>query len=100
MPPIKPSELGAKQTQALPDEVFDAFNELIAKEWNGSSATILQSAAVAKIAAKLDILKVEVFERRYLSIEEAYRLAGWIVEYDKPAYNESYEANFIFHKKG
>jgi hypothetical protein len=31
-----------------------------------------------------------------LDIEPIYREAGWIVEYDKPAYCENYDANFTF----
>lgn len=38
----------------------------------------------------------QVFEKHWLDIETAYRQAGWEVEYDKPAYNETYGASWEF----
>jgi len=53
--PITPSEITKAKKEAIPDEVFDAFNELIAKHWNGHSATIKQTEVANLIASKLDI---------------------------------------------
>lgn len=97
--PISPDEVGEYQHRTFPQEVFDAFNELISANFDGRSANVLQEEAANLIAAKLDIEKRVVYNKGYLNIEPAYRAAGWKVEYDKPAYCESYDANFTFRKK-
>lgn len=106
MKPISPSEVVDKKLTLLPDEVIDATNELIADNWNGNKATFKQKELVARIqkkyeaADKYEITKEEVYERRYLDIEDIYRAQGWNVAYDKPGFNETwYEPQFIFTKK-
>jgi hypothetical protein len=93
--PIRPEEI----EQTLPEEVFTAFNELIRENLRGRVATVYQSDAEIRVADKLSLTKKEVMDKGYLDVEDAYRKAGWKVEYDKPAYNESYEAFFRFTKK-
>jgi hypothetical protein len=71
---------------------------LIVEDWNGSSATVMQPEAAKRIAKALGITTSEAFKRGLLDVEDAYRKAGWKVEYDKPGYNETYEASFKFRK--
>lgn len=98
--PISPDEVAALRQKTLPPEVFEAFNELIAEDFDGRSAIVMQNAVVARIMNKLDIESRQIiYNKKYLDVEEVYRQAGWKVEYDKPAYNESYEASFKFIKK-
>ena len=40
-----------------------------------------------------------VYPSRDSDIEDIFREAGWKVTYDKPAYNESYDAYFKFEGK-
>jgi len=97
--PIRPNEVVKRRESTIPDAVFDSFNELIFKHWNGSSATVKQNVVVAMIASALQIDRQEVFDNHYLDIEPHYTKAGWDVKYDKPAYNETYEATFEFRKR-
>lgn len=99
MKPITPEEVTKEKQRFIPDEVFEVFNELIAKHWNGHSATIYQKAVCAMIAAKMHVSTDYVYTQQWLDIEDIYREAGWSVEYDKPAYCESYEAYFKFRRK-
>lgn len=99
MPPISPDEVPDKQIVSLPAEVFATFDELIVEAWDGRVAKVLQSVAVDKISAKLRCTRETVFNRGWLNIEAAYRSVGWVVEYDKPGYNETYEASFLFKKR-
>ena len=94
--PIKPSEVSAKKIESLPAKVFQVFNRLIGESWNGYSATVMQGVAADMVAEALRLTRGEVFDRHLLDVEDAYREAGWYVEYDKPGYNESYEASFRF----
>ncbi len=91
--PIKPSEVKSIK----PNEVLQAFNELIQEHWEGERACVKQDYAADLISKKLNISKEKVFEKKYLDVEEIYRDAGWKVTYNKPGYNENwYPAYFIF----
>lgn len=104
--PIKPSEVGAAKAHVFPPEVFQAFNELIAAACVDGCSIVKQDDAVARIVELLgeslhenpQCRRAVAFDRHYLDVEDAYRAAGWQVEYDKPAYFESYPASFIFTK--
>lgn len=90
----------------IPDEVIEVFNDLIAKHFNGVYATFMQEEAVKlilkKFARKPEMAMVtrdKIFDDKWLDVEDIYRQAGWDVEYDKPAFNESYPASFTFAKR-
>ena len=98
--PIRPDEVHELKTVTIPAEVFDAFNECIAKVWNGRSARIVQESVVLKILEKMPGLhRRTIFENHWLDVEEAYRAQGWTVFYDKPGFDERYEAYFVFQIK-
>jgi hypothetical protein len=97
--PIRPDEVGQQQRSIIPEVVFDTINELIAVNWDGRSAVVKQEELVARICSRLGCLKDDVFKRKLLNFEEAYRAEGWSVDYDKPGYNETYSATFTFHRK-
>ena len=98
MPPIKPSQISIEKEKFIPEEVFDAFNELIVANWNGSSSRIKQCDIVNRIMKKLNVEgdTTFIFKNHYLDVEDIYRKQGWKVYYDKPAYFESYEPTFEF----
>ncbi len=96
--PITPSEVNKKKVELLPDAVLEAFNELIAENWDGVSSTVLQKTVVERIVSK-GYSSDQVFDNHWLDVEDVYRGAGWKVEYDKPGYCESYDAYFVFRKK-
>lgn len=95
--PIKPKDVKLSATK--PDEVLEVFNELIQRYWDGTQARIKQEEAVALISTRMKISTKVVFENKYLDIEYLYRRAGWVVEYDKSGYNESYPPTFTFSIK-
>ncbi len=104
--PISPSQVGAAKASVFPPEVFQAFNELIARNSVDGCAVVKQDDAVARIAELMgerlhedpQCRRAVAFERHYLDVEDAYRATGWTVEYDKPGYNETYSATFTFSK--
>lgn len=104
--PITPAEVPDAKAATFPDEVLQAFNELIAENYRDGQSVVLQDAVVDRIVAKLNAnlgvkphQRQEVFTRGWLDVEEVYRKAGWIVEYDKLAYNEEYLASFTFTRR-
>ena len=88
---------GQHKTDALlREEVFIAFNDCIALTWDGRSAVVKQRDVAVRIAAAMSITTAEVVQRHYLDVEGSYRAEGWDVEYNKPGYNETYDATFRF----
>lgn len=99
--PIKPSEIAHRKAQIMPPEVIEAFNHLIAKNWDKSSqqARVTQEEAVIHLMAALELERDEVFKHKYLDVEDVFEASGWKVRFDKPGYYESYGAYFIFSEK-
>lgn len=111
---ISPAGVAAYKAQSFPDYVFEAFNELIAANFSNGYADVKQKDVIARMmqiandhsqlsedeANRLELLdRSMIFARGYLNVEEVYREQGWKVAYDKPAYNESYDAYFTFKAK-
>lgn len=94
--PIKPSEIAAAKKSTFPSKIFDGFNNLIAKNYNAGSARVTRALTVNRIANVMNCTNDVVYARGWLSVEDVYRAEGWKVEYDKPDYDESYGAFFIF----
>lgn len=94
--PIKPDEVEHLKREGTPAGVFEVFNELIAVSYRDGRATIRQDVVVERIAQKLGVESHEIFAKGWLDVEVAYREQGWKVTYDKPGYNETYEAFFVF----
>ncbi len=101
--PITPKECGEQKINVILPEIIQAVNELLLEEYNGQySVNILQKDIVSrykKIAGENAISSDELYKKHQLDIEEVYRKAGWVVSYDKPAYNENYDAIFTFKSK-
>ena len=101
--PIKPDEVADhKRKVVIPEKVFEAFNELIAKHWNGRTARFAQDEVVElilkKYARSKTVTRSSIFDNHWLDVEPVYREAGWKVVYDSPAYNETYASTFQFTK--
>jgi hypothetical protein len=105
--PISPNEVVDAKLDAIPEIVIFAFNELVAKNWNGYKSVVKQEDAIQLVIQKWQENGDErdareqrgaIFRNHMLDIEDIYRAKGWNVEYDKPGYNESYDAFYTFTK--
>ncbi len=103
--PISPDDVvETKKTVVFPPQVIEAWNYLIAKHYLDGRASIMQDEVVKTLIKYLGLDESDPASRRvcydnkYLDIEDIYRAEGWTVEYDKPAFNETYEPSFIFRK--
>lgn len=98
--PISPADVVAHKTETIPEVVFEVVNALIAQNWNGTSARVLQGDVVGEILERMpSFTREEIFALGYLNFEESYRAAGWLVVYDKPGYYQTYQAYFMFRRK-
>lgn len=93
--PLTPEEIQARKQDGIPSEVFDAFNMLIARELCNGYATVDQDEVVREIVRN-GIVKDRIFKEHMLDVEGPYREAGWKVQYNSPAYNESGRSYFVF----
>lgn len=96
--PIKPGEVAKQKQESFPSQVLEAFNQLITEKFNNTYAIVKQDDVVA-LMVKNGLNQREIYDKGWLNVEDIYRKAGWKVEYDKPAYNESYPATFTFSIK-
>lgn len=95
--PITPRQ--AASGKQIPDAIIQVFNDLIAENYNNGLAKVTQDAAIRRIEEETGLSRAEVFDKGWLDVEGLYEAAGWNVTYDKPGYNETYGAFFIFKKR-
>lgn len=92
--PITPED-ARNHASPIPDLVFDVFNKYIAQGAGIRSVTFKQDDVVNALEQH-GFNRSEIFEKHWLDVEAIYEAAGWKVTYDKPGYNESYDATFTF----
>jgi len=97
--PITPSEVADKKARSIKPEMIEAANELIVRNWDGTQAVVTLPELDKLARSKLGMKVGEPFESGAYDLEDAFRKAGWVVEFDKPAYNETYVAFFVFKKR-
>lgn len=97
--PLTPSDVERVKTERLRPEMIEAANELIAERWDGYSSrfTLYDLGALAR--KKLDMHEKDQFRPGELDIEPVFERAGWSVKFDRPGFNEFYDAYFVFTKK-
>lgn len=101
--PITPEEVLELKTEIIPKEVIAAFNSLIAERWNGYQSIVKQKEVVDLILSKYNEdqkaqIEKDIYSKHWLDIEPIYCKVGWDVVYDKPGYNETYSAYYMFTK--
>lgn len=97
--PISPKEI----VKIIPDEVLIAFNELLAED-AGKVVTLKQEKVLARIneVCKRDgnnfISSRELFDKKWLDVEEIYKAAGWKVTYESPSIGDDFKAYWKFSR--
>jgi len=104
--PIEPDEVAANQINVLPDFVIAALNELLTIKYDGHSAYFLQKELIDLIVKKMGPLpgsevtaRHNVYESNWLNFIPLYEAFGWKVDYDRPGFSETYDANYTFRRK-
>ena len=85
----------------IPSIIIDAVNCLLKKKFpiSNGKCKILQDEILELVVGCPEdgkLSKDMIFENHWLDFEPIFRKAGWKVSYDKPGYDESYKAFFIF----
>ena len=110
MKPITPHEVPKAREAYIPPEVIEAFNNLITKHFVRNAATFNQDMVIDEIlsimngpascgkADHVTVTRHMIFENKWLDIEPLFSNYGWKVEYESPAYCETFKAYFTFRK--
>ena len=94
--PITPLEASKR---GVPDGVIEVFNNLIQKYYHDGRATFKLDEAVTLVCKKMKCKRDVPCDEHWMDVESLYERAGWIVEFDNPAYNETYPATYCFRRK-
>lgn len=95
--PITPAEAKKAKATHIPEAVIEAFNELIAENYDEGEATFTHDAVVKRIIKKLKVTSMTVASKGWLDVESLFEEQGWEVDYDKVDYNDcTGEASFTF----
>ena len=98
--PITPQEILDDLPNIIPSFVFEAVNKLLKQKFRGSSVTIKQDEILQEIEKlQKTYTRQEIYGNKWMDFEKVYRDNGWSVEYDKPGYNENYDAFILFSQK-
>lgn len=93
--PFTPEDAKAEQQNQLPEQVISAVNSFLASRAGSTTIRIMQTEMVEKLEES-GFNRATIFGNYLLDFEEAYRANGWKVIYDKPGYNETYDAFWDF----
>lgn len=98
--PISPKEAAVAKLNNIPIEVIEAVNQLLCEKYSNTRIIITQKDVIERFK-KIIIERGQMipnFEYAWLDFEPLYRQAGWKVRYDRPAWDEEYDAFFEFSK--
>lgn len=101
--PIRPDEIINLKKDYLPSEIIQAINECIIKNWNGKYSRFTLKEVTSLMLEKMLVkhkpyTRQMIYDNGYVDFEDVYRDVGWKVVYDKPGFNENYQANFTFSR--
>lgn len=102
--PISPEDIIELRLDEIPDEMIETVNKLIVQNWGVGKARVLQKdiedAFLILYNSKYnkEMASREMYDKRWMDIEDIYRKKGWKVNFFKPDYTESFDSYFVFEK--
>lgn len=98
MKPIGPNDVADEKVRTFPPEVWEVFNTLIAASSVRGVAKVSQKRVTEALVAK-GYTWPQISAGGWLNVEDVYTKLGWIVKYDKPGWDESYDPTYSFENK-
>ena len=95
--PFGPADARANVVNVIPDTVLNAVNALLSENYDASEITLTQKDIIARVKKLRH--PADDFDYKWLNFEPVYEQAGWVVKYEKPAYDENFDAYFTFKPK-
>lgn len=97
--PITPQEAKNELEENFPEFVIDAVNNCIKNNFFGKESFTIKQDVIAEEILKLapeGTSRDMIFKNHWMDFEDIFRKAGWNVYYDKPGWDENYDAFFKF----
>lgn len=93
----KEEALQKVKERVFPDYIMQAFNECIVEAKIKKSDNVLKDDVINRILELNPEMKRQtLIDEHLLDVEDAYRQAGWKVEYCNPSRGENFGAYFSF----
>ena len=96
--PFTPAEAVAKANHAIPDEIIDAAETLIALKLKNGRAVVPLEDLITESAINMHMDREEFLAKskgtNWLDIEPLFRDSGWKVSFSSAAYCETYFAPY------
>ena len=105
MKAFSPAEVRKHKGNVIPAEILDATNDLLAARYTPGRKISIKLKDIVELAkekmraAGNPEANENFYDKNWMDIESLYEDAGWKVSFDKPGYNESYDAFFDFSEK-
>lgn len=108
--PFSPAEAASAKKGAVPQELIQAINQLLAEriKSNGRSITI-KAHEIVSLAESLmsndgdytsrTIPKISWYDKGFMDFEPIYEAEGWKISYTRPDYTESFDSYYEFTPK-
>ena len=100
--PVTPDEALKLHQGTIPDEMFEAVNELLIKHATKESSPIVfklfEVSALFVEKSNGKYTSQQAFDNYWFSFEPSYRDAGWDVERDSPGHGEIYPTFYTFSR--
>lgn len=105
--PFTPADAEKAKKHHMHPIMIDAVNELLGENYNKAGRVKIYQEDVIQRALQLfkeriggsAITEQNIYDYGWLDFEDIFRNAGWNVQYDRPAYYETYKAYYMFTKK-
>lgn len=97
--PISPKQARESAEKEIPEFIIKAVNSLLKKKIGNGKKVVLKQNEILEACCSNAEQRSVIFDNKWLDFESLYAKHGWIVAYDKPAYNETYEPTFTFTEK-
>ena len=98
--PISPADVKEARLKDVLPKIIEIFNEQIVEKFDGYKSLIRLNDVANIITAQTSIPRAELFDKKLLDIEDYYRDAGWIVEFEKSQRGEyDFPSYYLFKIK-
>jgi hypothetical protein len=79
------------------ENIIEVFNQHLKKSFDATTGVaVVKQNAVIDDLIKAGYERRQLFDDHLLDIEPTFRAAGWTVDYNKPAYDQTFDAYWEF----
>lgn len=98
---LKPRDIIEDLENIIPGFVVEAVNNLLKKNYRGSSTTIKQADIQNEILriSPEEITQQSIYDNKWMDFDEIFKKKGWDVEYIKSDYTGGFKSYFTFTPK-